>query len=272
MLLWSRDSFALPANHAAVVPAWYALRGRYLRALLILVARDGAWVLQRLYFRSPEKGRSPYLFLVDAYSVLLISWQYFFNGSAQEALLLFDGQCGIQSQQGKGIGHCFVFMDDALLELTKAGGRISVQTEVYTSLIILQARVIAQYTIERLIRADLEVDAQVWPDSETIDLFNPAAVNATSKVAGQGCVDITVGQYNCATLEARHDVAFMQFGKISGLQNTQEHWIHVALFFPGFQCSFDEFRGSPLRNQYFIALSLQPELEQLQLCAFPGTI
>src|SRR2546421_3931100 len=50
----------------------------------------------------------------------LFARQRFFNGLAQEALLLLDRQRRVQSPQGESIDHCFILVEDALLECTEA--------------------------------------------------------------------------------------------------------------------------------------------------------
>src|SRR5437764_6768070 len=119
---------------------------------------------------------------------------------------------------------------------------------------------IAQDALQRLVRADVKIDSEIRPDGEAINILNPGAVRATRQVTRQCRVDVAIGQHNRAALQRGYNIAFVYFREVGGVQDAQEHWIHLPLLFASLQRSLDEFGGLPLGEQYLVTLRPQPEL------------
>ena len=57
---------------------------------------------------------------------------------------------------------------------------------------------------------------------ELVDIACPFKFNATRQVSRQGRIDITIGQYNSASLKCGHYIALVHLGNISGVEKTEQ--------------------------------------------------
>ena len=95
---------------------------------------------------------------------------------------------------------------------------------------------------------------------------------AAGGVAGEGGVDVAIGEDEIVALEEGHDLAFAAVGEVGGVEEREGGGGEEAFLFAAAGGGFYEGRGVPLGEVETVAADFEPAFEEIELGAFAGAV
>ena len=100
----------------------------------------------------------------------------------------------------------------------------------------------------------------------------PVAVDAAHGVAGEGGIDVAIGEHDGARLERGQDLGGGAAGEVGGVDQAERHRRQQVLAFAEAGCGFDDGRRVPLAEDDQVAEVDEPLAQQVELGALARAV
>ena len=122
------------------------------------------------------------------------------------------------------------------------------------------------------VEGSAEIESDVGNGSEAIKIAKPTMGAAAGGVAGEGGIDIAIGEDEVVALEQGHDLALAAVGEIGGVQKRESGGSEEALLFAATRGGLNEGRRVPLGEMETVAADFEPAFEEIELGAFARAV
>ncbi len=128
--------------------------------------------------------------------------------------------------------HGFVLGQNAALKNPEALFHIAADFQIHAGFVVFQSVAAAENAAERHVERRLEVEGEIGPDGEAVEIAHPLRIHPAGHVAREGGVGVAVGADDRAGADQRQDVALGAVGKIGGMDQAEsggsEHLLLLA--------------------------------------------
>ena len=133
---------------------------------------------------------------------------------ANELLLAHDGKGRVDDGQAELVHHAIILAQNASLEDAIALVGVVTQAEIQTRLIMFQARATGHDPTQRLLKGHPQRERDGRDGRKGVDFANPLRIDAPSRIASEGGVDVAVSEDHSPGPERGHDLLLMAVRKV----------------------------------------------------------
>ena len=153
-------------------------------------------------------------------SLLFHAWSDQFP---HESLLFGDACARIDDVQIELIHDSIILVEYFALKQTEAFGRVRAPAQVHARFVELELHAARHEPVERDLDGHSEIERQIRPDGEAVQLAHPLPIDPPRRVPRKGRVGVAVREHDHAGLERRNDLIEQPVGEVGGVQQAERH-------------------------------------------------
>lgn len=186
--------------------------------------------------------------------------------------MLFDGLGGVYRYEIVFLGEFQILLMDAALEDFEAFVGIGGESHVHSGFVVLEFGASAEDTAKGCFEREFEKEGDVGFDGETVEVSEPLGVAAADGVAGEGGVDVTVGEDDVSGAEEGLNLALVAVGEVGAVDKGEGGGGEEERFLPLAGGLLDNDRGVPFGEEDFVAFEFEVAFEEVDLGGFARAV